>query len=443
MRVVRYGEGAGAAEVRAAAGAPAGPAAEEVEASVREILAEVRTGGDAAVAAIGARLDGVEVGPARLAVPPAEVEAAAAAAGPETLAALERAIANVRAVAEAQAAATGETAIELEDGQRVEVAELAVRRAGAYVPGGRAPYPSTLVMCAVAARAAGVEELAVCTPPGPDGAPHPLVLAACALCGVDEVYRAGGAQAVAALAYGTETLPAVDVIAGPGNRYVQEAKRQLCGLVGIDSLAGPSELAVVATAGADPELLALDLLAQAEHGPEGLLCLISPDAELRDAVAAALERLAPERPSVPAEAAVAIVDARNAQTAVELAGALAPEHLQLAGAEAEALAGEVRAAGCVFVGVQAGTAFGDYVAGSNHVLPTGGAARYASALSPATFRRRMARVTLPGEAAAKLAPAGATLARAEGFPVHAESMERRARGDRAGAGAAAEKEDER
>ena len=200
--------------------------------------------------------------------------------------ALSVAIANVGAVAEAQLREP--LAVSLPQGQQVEIAELPVRRAAAYVPGGRAPYPSTVVMCAVTAGAAGVDELAVCAPPGPDGRPHPTILAACALCGVTEVYRMGGAHAIAALAYGTESVPRVDVIVGPGNRWVQEAKRQVSGLVGIDGVAGPSELLVVAGDDADPELIVLDLLAQAEHGPDGLVALISPSGVLLDAVEEAL-----------------------------------------------------------------------------------------------------------------------------------------------------------
>jgi histidinol dehydrogenase len=257
----------------------------------------------------------------------------------------------------------------------------------------------------------------VCAPPGPEGRAHPVILAACVLCEVREVYRMGGAQAIAALAYGTESVDPVDVIVGPGNPWVTEAKRQVFGQVGIDGLAGPSELAVVATGGADPELIALDLLAQAEHGPDSPLWLLSPDPALLDAV----ERLVGEQ----GEAELQLIEVEGPAEGLRLAEEIAPEHLELVGHEVEALAGRVRRAGCVFVGAGAGTAFGDYVAGSNHVLPTGGAARFQSALSPATFRRRMARVSLPGEAPARLAPAGAALARAEGFPVHAESMERR------------------
>jgi histidinol dehydrogenase len=267
----------------------------------------------------------------------------------------------------------------------------------------------------------------VCAPPGPEGRAHPTILAACHLCGVTEVYRVGGAQAVAALAYGTDSIRPVDVIVGPGNAWVQEAKRQVSGVVGIDGINGPSELVVVATEGADPELLALDLMAQAEHGPDSLVAAISPDPAILRGIREVVERLTPERATV-TEAPLALVESASAGDAVALADEIAPEHIQLAGAAAERLADWVRAAGCVYVGRDGATAFGDYVAGSNHVLPTGGAARFASGLGVASFRRRMSRVSFPPGAAARLAPAGAALARAEGFPVHGESMERRTGG---------------
>jgi histidinol dehydrogenase len=404
-------------------GGPRGRQGRDLQEDVANILDEVRRRGDGAVLDFTERFDGAELSAKQLRVDPAEVEASIGLLEPAVLAGLRTATQNVRAVAEAQLHST--VAIDLPEGQRVEVAEVPVGRAGIYVPGGRAPYPSTVVMCAVTARVAGVEQIAVCSPPGPQGQANPVILAACVLCEVDEVYRMGGAQAIGALAYGTESVPAVDVIVGPGNAWVTEAKRQVFGEVGIDGLAGPSELVVVASTGADPELIALDLLAQAEHGEESPLWLISPDSGLVEAVVAEVERLAPERPSA-TDAELQAIAVDGLGEALALAEQIAPEHLELVGAEAEALAGRVRRAGCVFVGAGAGTAFGDYVAGSNHVLPTGGAARFASALSPATFRRRMARVSLPGEAPARLAPAGAALARAEGFPVHAESMERRA-----------------
>jgi len=397
----------------------------DVEESVRAILDEVARGGDAAVLDLTERFDHAELGPEQLRVDANELEGSVGVLEPAVLEALRTAIDNVRAVARAQLREPA--AVELAQGQRVEIAEKAVRRAAIYVPGGEAPYPSTVVMGAVTARAAGVEEIVVCAPPGPRGGAHPVILAACVLCEVHEVYRMGGAQAIAALAYGTESVRRVDVIVGPGNPYVQEAKRQVAWThVGIDGIAGPSELAVVAAGeGVEPELIALDLLAQSEHGENSPLWLISPDGALLDAVVEALEELEGARPSA-RDAELQAIRTRDLGDALTIANAIAPEHLELVGAEAESLADRVRSAGCLFVGAGAATAFGDYVAGSNHVLPTGGAARFQSALSPATFRRRMARVSLPGEAPARLAPAGAALARAEGFPVHAESMERRA-----------------
>jgi histidinol dehydrogenase len=390
---------------------------------VARIIEAVRESGDSAVLELTERFDRAQLAPEELQVDPRELEASVGVLEPALLEALGTAIANVRAVAERQ---LGEpTAVEGTQGQRIEVGEVPVGRAGVYVPGGRAPYLSTVVMCAVTARAAGVPQVAVCAPPGAGGKAHPAILAACVLCEVSEVYRMGGAQAVAALAYGTQSVRAVDVIAGPGNAWVTEAKRQVFGVVGIDGLAGPSELVVIAGPDADPELVALDLLAQAEHGPDSLVALVALDGRLLEAVLAAVRGMAPERPSV-TDAELQVMSVGDSHAALRAVEDFAPEHLQLIGAEAEALAGEVRRAGCVFVGLGSGTAFGDYVAGSNHVLPTGGAARFQSALSVSTFRRRIARVSLPGEAPARLAPAGAALARAEGFPVHAESMERRA-----------------
>jgi histidinol dehydrogenase len=314
------------------------------------------------------------------------------------------AIANVRAVAEA--GLRDEREVTLAQGHTVMLRDVPVRRAAVYVPGGRAPYPSTVVMGVVTARVAGVEEVVVCAP----GA-HPLILAACALCGTDAVFSMGGAHAIAALAYGTESVPRVDVIVGPGNLYVQEAKRLVSGDVGIDGFAGPSDVLVLASAGADPKLVSIDLAAQAEHGTGTIVCAVSDDAALLDAVDVD-----------PGDAVAALVDAPDLEAALAFAEAFAPEHLELVGADAEALAPRVRSAGCLFVGREGATAFGDYVAGSNHTLPTGGAARFASGLHVGHFRRRMSEVRI-GAAAAQLARAGAPIARAEGFEVHAASME--------------------
>jgi len=379
-----------AARVRSLAPGPA-----SVADAVAAIVADVRARGDGALTEYVRRFDGYE-GPLRV--------EAAGRIDPDVRAGLELAIANVRAVA--QAGLGGERGVMLPQGQTVTLREVPVRRAAVYVPGGRAPYPSTVVMGVVTARAAGVEEVVVCAP----GA-HPLILAACALCGADAVFSMGGAHAIAALAYGTETVPRADVIVGPGNLYVQEAKRIVSGDVGIDGFAGPSDVLVLASAGADPALVSIDLAAQAEHGEGTIVAAVSDDRALLDAVEVD-----------PGDAVAALVDAPDLEAALAFAEAFAPEHLELVGAEAEALAPRVRSAGCLFVGREGATAFGDYVAGSNHTLPTGGAARFASGLNVGHFRRRMSEVRI-GRAAGALARAGAPIARAEGFEVHAASME--------------------
>jgi histidinol dehydrogenase len=390
------------------------PGAESVAGPVAEIIARVREEGDAAVLRYTQQLDldGREPGP--LQIDPDQLEAAERSLDPALRRALERAIANVRAVA----GATHREPAGVDLGSHVvQVRREPVARAAVYVPGGRAPYPSTVVMGVVPARVAGVEEIAVCTPPGPDGEVPAVIAAACRLAGASRVYRMGGAQAIAALAYGTESVAPVDVVVGPGNLYVQEAKRQVSGQVGIDGFAGPSDLAVIAVQGAEPGLVALDLLAQAEHGPGTLVLAISPSAALLDAVA---ERMAEAQET---GAAAGLVLTADLSAALALSERLAPEHLELVGAGAEALAPRVHRAGCLFVGAGSGTAFGDYIAGSNHILPTAGAARFASGLSPEHFLRSMSEVRISD--AAELAREAAPLARAEGFELHARSMEAR------------------
>ncbi|HYV15044.1 MAG TPA: histidinol dehydrogenase [Conexibacter sp.] len=389
------------------------PGASSVAETVVEIVLRVRHGGEEALEHFRRELDAGGRDPGPLRVAREEIEAALAAVEPDVLAALKLAADNVRAVAEAGLDAEREAT--LPQGQRVTLREVPVARAAVYVPGGRAPYPSTVVMGAVTARAAGVREVVVCTP-----SESPLVLAACALAGVEEVYRMGGAHAIAALAHGTETIRPVDVIVGPGNLYVQEAKLVVRGEVGIDGFAGPSDLLVLLDGDADPRLAALDLRAQAEHGADSLVVAVSPDEALLDALSPALD-------PAPETGVGVLVQAPDLEAALAFAEVFAPEHLQLIGPAAEALAPRVTRAGCLFVGAGAATAFGDYVAGSNHVLPTDGAARFASGLSARTFRRRMAEVRIPPAAAAALAPAGAALARAEGFEAHAASMQARIR----------------
>jgi histidinol dehydrogenase len=398
------------------------PGGGSVEAVVREIVDRVRTEGDEAVQDYTRRFDTAGNDPRQLLISPGELDEAIKLLPLELVAGLEVTIANVALVA--QAGVSEDVAVDLPQGQRIVLREMPVGSAAVYVPGGRASYPSTVVMGVVTARAAGVLDVAVCAPPGADGQIDAAILGACRLCGVERVYRMGGAQAIAALAYGTETVARVDVVVGPGNLYVQEAKRSLSAIVGIDGFAGPSDLLIIIGADAgehEVRLAALDMLAQGEHGEGSLVVGISPAARVGDRLAATLEGLVAERPAV-AGMTIALVEAPDAREAVALANAFAPEHLQLIGAEAEALAARIRSAGCLFVGVSSATAFGDYVAGSNHVLPTGGAARFASTLSARHFRRRMAEVRIGEEAARKLAKAGAPIARAEGFEWHARSM---------------------
>lgn len=423
MRIERLGPVDGAAAERIADELRAlVPGRESVEAAVAEIVDRVRREGDAAVVECTRRFDteGREPLPLRVESLRGLVDDVA----PDVVAALELAADNVRAVAEAWLADDREVA--LAQGQRIVLREVPVRSAAVYVPGGRAPYPSTVVMGVATAQAAGVEDVAVCSPPGLDGEVDRTVLAACALLGVSTVYRMGGAQAIAALAFGTESVAPVDVVVGPGNLYVQEAKRQVSGAVGTDGFAGPSDLVVVLDDGVRDA--ALDLLAQAEHGPGTLVVAVSPVA---DALASLADDLRQRTSGAGGDedAVVALVEVVDWDVALAVAERFAPEHLQLMGPGAEALAPRVRRAGCLFVGEASGTAFGDYVAGSNHVLPTEGAARFASGLNPGHFRRRMAEVHV-GDAAAELARAAAPLARAEGFELHAESMEARIRDNR-------------
>ncbi|MGO9819211.1 MAG: histidinol dehydrogenase [Solirubrobacteraceae bacterium] len=393
------------------------PAPESVQPQVAEIIARVRASGDEAVRYYTRRFDTGGSTPSALQVPDAELATAESRLDDQVRAGLEHAIANVTRVAQASLMPDKTVGF---DGHEVILREVPVRRGAVYVPGGRAPYPSTVVMGTICARVAGVKEIAVCAPPGPDGEVNSVVLGACRLAGASVVYRMGGAQAIAALAYGTDTVTPVDVIVGPGNLYVQEAKRQVFGQVGIDGFAGPSDLMLIADGDCDSNALALDLLAQAEHGPGSLVVGISRSGELIDQLAAGLA-------SAPDTGAVArLIQVSELDHALAISEQFAPEHLQLAGEGAEGLAPRVTTAGCILVGIASGTAFGDYIAGSNHVLPTNGAARFASALTPAAFRRRFAEVRID-QGATELAREAAPVARAEGFELHARSMEARIR----------------
>jgi histidinol dehydrogenase len=393
------------------------PAPESVREMVAEIIAEVRAHGDVALVDYTRRFDTAGNDPAPIQVRDDELEAASAGLDPRVRHGIERAIENLEAVTVGGREGEG-VAVDLGP-NRVTVRQVPVSRAAVYVPGGRAPYPSTVVMGVVPARLAGVRHIGVCAPPRSDGDVDPVILAACHLTGATAVYRMGGAQAIAALAYGTEAVPAVDVIVGPGNLYVQEAKRQVFGQVGIDGFAGPSDLLAIATRGADPDTLALDLLAQAEHGPGTLVVAVSDDDGLLDALEQHMTN------GADTGAVAGLVDASDPERALAVAEAFAPEHLQLMGEQAEALADRVTHAGCLFVGANAGTAFGDYIVGSNHILPTNGAGRFASGLSPEHFMRRFSEVRIAD--ANELARSAAPLARAEGFALHASSMEARIR----------------
>jgi histidinol dehydrogenase len=393
------------------------PAPASVSAVVAEIVDRVRADGDEAVLDYTRALDTAGRDPLPIRVADDELDAAAKAMDPGVRRALKQLIANVQTVARVQRGPSRDT-VRL-SGQDVRTRRVPVHRAAVYVPSGRAPYPSTVVMGVVPARVAGVREVVVSAPPGPDGAVDPLIAGACRIAGASVLYRMGGAQAIAALALGTETIAPVDVIVGPGNLYVQEAKRQLSGTVGIDGFAGPSDLVVIVDARADPEPIALDLLAQAEHGEGTIVIAASPSSELLDALAQRLSR-APDTGAV-----AALIQVEGAEAALGLAEAFAPEHLELVGAQAEALAARVTRAGAVFVGQDSATAFGDYIAGSNHILPTAGAARFASGLSPDHFLRTVAEVTV--RSPSELAETAVPLARAEGFEFHAQSMEARIR----------------
>jgi histidinol dehydrogenase len=402
-----------ARELRALVDAP-----ESVSAEVAAILERVRRGGDAALRELIEQFDTKGSRPPSLRIPQEQLAAAEQALEETVREGLSAALRNVELVAAQNIGARSSRTGARTGGGEVLVREEPVHRAAVYVPAGRAPYPSTVIMGVGAARAAGVPEIVVCSPSGRGGLPSPVILGACAISGAHEVYCVGGAKAIAALAYGTETIAPVDVIVGPGNLYVQVAKSQVSQVVGIDGFAGPSDLMVIVEDDIqDLEPIALDLLAQAEHGPGTLVIGVSTSSGVLDRLGRELER-APDTGAV-----IRLVQAPSLEGALALAQAFAPEHLQLAGTEAEALAPRVTRSGCLFVGAEAGTAFGDYIVGSNHILPTNGSAHFASGLSAAQFRRRFAEVRIkdPGDLARLAAP----VARAEGFELHARSMEAR------------------
>jgi len=394
-------------------------AADRVEA----ILEQVRQHGDTALLELSERFDGVRPEPLR--IPPERLQQAWQQCTPELKAALELAHARILAFHEQQRPA--DLAVTGPHGERLGRRWRPVSRAGLYVPGGRASYPSTVLMNAVPARVAGVQRLVMVTPPGPQGEPNATVLAAAHLAGIDEIYRVGGAQAIAALAYGTETIPRVDVISGPGNLYVTLAKKAVFGRVAIDSLAGPSEVLVIADHSARCELVAADLLAQAEHDPLAAAILLTTSAELARDLPAELERQLNGHPRAAiTRQAIAdwglVVLCDNLDQAAALSDRFAPEHLELMVEEPEALADRIEHAGAIFMGAHSPEAVGDYLAGPNHTLPTSGTARFAGALSVETFLRHTSLIGFNRQALEATGPAVVTLAQSEGLHSHAESV---------------------
>ncbi|WP_446654301.1 histidinol dehydrogenase [Blastomonas sp.] len=399
----------------------------EVGRDVTAIIADVKARGDAALADYTARFDDHSLDGAGWSIGQQECADAYAALSDDLRAALDLAANRIRAYHQAQLP---------EDRDYTDVAGVrlgarwsAVDAAGLYVPGGRAAYPSSLLMNAIPAKVAGVERLVVVTPT-PKGQVNPLVLAAAHLAGVDEIWRIGGAHAVAALAYGTQKIRAVDVITGPGNAWVAEAKRQLYGVVGIDMVAGPSEIVVVADGKNDPEWIAADLLSQSEHDPTSQSILFTDDAGFADIVAdtvgVQLAALSTRKVATGAwedNGAIIVVD--SLEDAMPLVNRLAAEHLELAVDDPEALFAKVRHAGSVFLGRHTPEAVGDYVAGPNHVLPTGRRARFSSGLSVLDFMKRTSFIQLDPDSLAEIGPAAVALAEMEGLPAHAESVRRR------------------
>jgi histidinol dehydrogenase len=397
---------------------------ETVDRAVAAIIADVRARGDAALIEYTARFDRLTLTADRLRISTAEIDAAVASIPAAAADALNLAATRIEAFHKAQLPAD----LKLTDdaGMTLGMRWTSLDSVGLYVPGGKAAYPSSVLMNAIPARAAGVRRIAMCVP-SPDGVLNPLVLAAARRARVSEIYRVGGAQAVAALAYGTASVGPVDRIVGPGNAYVAEAKRQVFGRVGIDNIAGPSEVVVIASADNDPRCVAVDLLAQAEHDEAAQSILITDDAAFADAV---VEAVAAELPSLTRLAIAgaswathgAVLLVRDWSEAVALVDRLAPEHLQLMGREPEALFDRIRHAGAIFLGAYCPEAVGDYVAGPNHVLPTGRTARFASGLSVFDFLKRTTWMSGDQAALRRIGPAAVILAEAEGLGAHARSV---------------------
>ena len=401
------------------------PVAEGPVTAVREILEDVQARGDAALFEYTKRFDGVAL--ENLRVPKAEIDGAAKSLPEGVLEAIQEASVRIRAFAERQLIEPWTAEL---GGGRIGEQVSPVVRAGAYVPGGRAAYPSSVLMTVVPAKVAGVKEIVLCVPPGAGGTVSRVTLAAAGICGIDEVYAVGGAQAIAALAFGTETIRPVQVIVGPGNVYVALAKREVAGHVGIDSIAGPSEIAIVADQTASPRVMAHDLIAQAEHGPHGLLVLVTWVEDLPERVAAEvssvldeIEATAELRSAVDEGFVAALV--HGLDHAAEAMNTLAPEHLELVVDGAEEELHRFQNAGAIFAGTYSPVSLGDYFAGTNHVLPTGGAARWASGLRASHFQKTSAVVVHTRDSLQRSLDAIRAFADVEGLPNHARAVEAR------------------
>ncbi|WP_370047376.1 MULTISPECIES: histidinol dehydrogenase [Salipiger] len=401
----------------------------DVDDTVAAIIADVRARGDAALVDYTARFDRLELTPERLAFTPEEIEAECARVPDDERAALEKAAERIRAYHVRQ---MPEDALWTDpDGATLGWRWTPVAAAGLYVPGGLASYPSSVLMNAIPAKVAGVERLCI-TVPTPDGVVNPLVLLAARIAGVDEIYRLGGAQAIAALAYGTETVSPVDKITGPGNAFVAAAKRRVFGKVGIDMIAGPSEILVIADAENDPEFIALDLMSQAEHDESAQSILVTTDAAFGQAVAAEVERQVEvlERGAIAGASwrdFGAIIVARDLDEAAALSDRVAPEHLELCVADPLALSEKIRHAGAIFLGQWTPEAIGDYVGGPNHVLPTARSARFSSGLSALDFLKRTTLAQMSPQALRAIGPAAEVLATSESLQAHGLSVTARLR----------------
>ena len=399
-----------------------------IDATVADILADVRQRGDAAVLEYTRRFDRVQASSvAQLEFTRDEMRSALAAITPAQRSALEQAAARVRAYHEKQVAQSWSYTDE--DGTRLGQQVSALDRVGIYVPGGKAAYPSSVLMNALPAKVAGVREI-IMVVPTPGGDKNPLVLAAAALAGVDRVFGIGGAQAVGALAYGTLTIPQVDKIVGPGNAYVAAAKRRVFGIVGIDMVAGPSEILIVCDGSTDPDWIAMDLFSQAEHDELAQAILLAPGANYISQVAASIER---QLPAMPRQAVIkaaldkrgALIEVRDLDEACALVNQIAPEHLELSVANPDALLPKIRNAGAIFLGPYTSEALGDYCAGPNHVLPTSRTARFSSPLGVYDFQKRSSIIAVSKKGAATLGAIAVELARGEGLGAHARAAEYR------------------